>query len=315
MTGGSTGLAKRLQRPIVTWEVSAQQEAKVFDLSPSDRFAVLGSPAHSLWTYVTFRAQQLGGAFTGLQSITAGDVDQLQSDRVTVLYGLPELVVALGRRLTRSNKTLLDVRRVLVGGGPLPADLSIEALRGAFPRATFWCFYGAAETSFIGYAELGKAYHPFPTVELSIGGDGVIWVKSPMTITPEDWVNTGDLGRWVVPDQSFEVLGRAARQIRIRGKTFAVEPVEKFLSMQLQNQKLALLRAQQGHLCCIWGAGPATSGHLPTMAELNDLIRQAQPDFPLVRRIQTLPTSDWPQTPSGKTDWAALQTMASGLLI
>jgi long-chain acyl-CoA synthetase len=302
MTGGSTGLPKRLQRPIVTWEVSAQLEAKVFDLSPSDRFAVLGSPAHSLWAYGQFRAQQVGGAFTGLQSV---------ADRVTVLYGLPELVAALARRLQRSSRTLLDVRRVLLGGGPLPPNVSIEALLGAFPRATFWCFYGAAQTSFIGYAELGMPYRPFPDVDMEIAEDGVIWVKSPMTTTPDDWINTGDVGRWVKPGSSFKVLGRAARQLRIKGRTYVVEPVEQFLAAQLAHPKLALLPDRLGHLCCMWGCDQADSFHLPTIAQVNALIGQIQPGFPLVRRVHFISNPDWPQTPSGKTDWVALQAMAS----
>ena len=311
MTGGSTGDAKPLVRPANTWRASAQIESTVFDLSSADRYAVLGSPAHSLWAYVAFRSQQAGSVFIGLQSIGAPEMARLQSEDITVLYGLPELVMVLARRLVRSHASLPRLRRVLMGGGPPPPGLSVEELRQAFPVATCWSFYGAAETSFIAYAALGEPYQAFPGVDIRMGDDQLIWVKSPMTITPEAWVNTGDLGQWLDTQKSFMVLGRAVRQLQIKGKKFPVEQMEQFLSECLKTQRLALVSDSHGHPCCLLVDDPVPSSGAPTAQRINDLIRGQQPGFPLIRRVEVLDQANWPLTSSGKTNWRALQGIAS----
>jgi len=306
LSGGSTGNPKRLSRSIQSWIHSARLEATVFGLGPTDSFAVLGDPDHSLWAYAQFRAKLIGREFLGLRKPDEPNLTQLQSSRSTVLYGVPELVLSVVRRLAKSHKTLPSIRRILLGGGVLPSRAPLDLIQRVFPKAETWMFYGSAEASFIGYAAPGQPYIAFPDVELDIRDDKSIWVRSPMTVSPGVWVNTGDLGCWVESGR-FEIIGRVSRQLQLKGKKYLTEPMEHRLSTRLDLDRVALLQDRSGHVCFIYTrSGLAADLPDPTLVRVNQLIRECDPDFPLVRRIQTLAFGQWPLTGSGKTNWQSL---------
>ncbi len=306
LSGGSTGKPKRLSRSIQSWIHSAKIEASVFGLDPTDRFAVLGNPDHSLWAYAQFRAELINTEFLGLRKPDEPNLIKLQSSQSTVLYGVPELVLSVARRLAQSRKTLPGIRRILLGGGSLPPRAPLDLIQRVFPKAETWMFYGSAEASFIGHAALGQPYIAFPDVELDIRDDKSIWVRSSMTVSPSAWVNTGDLGCWVESGR-FEIIGRVSRQLQVKGKKYLTEPMEHRLSTRLDLDRVALLQDRSGHVCCICArSGPALEFPDPTLARVNQVIRECDPDFPLVRRIQTLAFGAWPLTGSGKTNWQAL---------
>lgn len=355
-SGGSTGVPKQLRRPIETWVTSAHLEAQAFDLSAQDRFAVLGSPSHSLWGYVHFRAAQLAAPCVGLSApdIAAWSASALQQWNAvapTVLYGVPELVITFARQLQRHAQPALDVRMLLLGGGPVSPSFPADLMRSIFPHAGLWSFYGTAETSFIAYQRLDLANkgseHPesqgraqgilagqstqpgsvpsealpfvlFPSVELDIRGEadsseiGEIWVRSPMNITPQEWVSTGDLGRWADGGR-FYLLGRAARQLVVKGEKHLVEPIEQTLMQRFGLAHVALLANSEGRVCCLVAgcSGEAgASGSVPVLGPSPEQVKAAcrdhDPSFPGVRRVITLTAKDWPITSAGKTDFSAL---------
>ena len=362
-SGGSTGAPKTLRRPIETWVASAQLEAQAFGLSAQDRFAVLGSPSHSLWGYVHFRAAQLAAPCVGLSASdvsvwSASALQKWNAVAPTVLYGVPELVATFARQLQRYAHAL-DVRMLLLGGGPVLPSFAMSLMRSIFPNASFWSFYGTAETSFVGYRRLdlddqdspstggkrpaevsqsAKLDHSgarsrevlpfvlFPSVDLDIraepdGGDvGEIWVRSPMTITPEAWVNTGDLGR-SVDGGGLQLLGRATRQLVVKGKKHLVEPIEQALMKRFCLARVALLANSQGQVCCLTvscsgeaGAGADRSApvHGLSLEQVNAACRDHDPAFPGVRRVITLAAKDWPITRAGKTNFVALREILEG---
>jgi long-chain acyl-CoA synthetase len=324
-SGGSTGEPKQLRRPIETWVTSAQMEGQAFGLSAQDRFAVLGSEHHSLWDYVHFRAEQLAAPCVGLtvSEIAAWSPrspHQWNAVSPTVLYGVPELVVTLARQLQRYAQPALNVRMLLLGGGPVSPSFPMSLMQPIFPSASFLSFYGTAETSFIGYRRLeAPTYALFPAVELDIraerdgGGIGEIWVRSPMTITPEAWVNTGDLGSWADGGR-LHLLGRANRQLVVKGEKHLVEPLEEALMRQFGLERVALLANSQGQVCCLiadcsgeTGVGGPESAHELSLKQVNAAYRDHAPNFPGVRRVIMLTSKEWPNTLAGKTDFVALR--------
>jgi long-chain acyl-CoA synthetase len=322
-SGGSTGTPKLLLRPAQTWVQSAKVEAQVFGLTAQDRFAVVGSERHSLWGYAHFRAAQLGAPCLGiptpvLLSMDAAFLSQWEAAAPTVLYGVPELVAMAARRLHRHSQTAASVGFILLGGGPILPTLPMALLLSVFPRASVWSFYGTAETSFVGHGRPEDLYEPFPTVEVEIRGEGDIWVKSPMTISPKEWVKTGDLGRWADGGR-FQVLGRAARQLVIRGDKHVVEPLEQALMQRFDLARVALLANSQGQVCCLvagcsgetWEGGPEPA-HGLSLEQVNAACRDHDPGFPGVRRVITLAAKAWPTTPAGKTNFVALQVFLEG---
>ncbi len=278
----------------------------------------------------------------------------------TVLYGVPELVATFARQLQRHAQPVLSVRMLLLGGGPVSPSFPMSLMQSIFPNASLWSFYGTAETSFIGFrrldlgdqdsppaggrrpAQVSQSAKPdlsgarsrevlpfvlFPSVELDIrvepdGDDvGEIWVRSPMTIAPEKWVGTGDLGRWA-PSGRFCLLGRAARQLVIKGEKYLVEPIEQALMQRSDLARVALLANSQGQVCCVsvgcsveaeGGADRSATAHGLSLERVNAACRDHDPGFPGVRRVITLAAKDWPITPAGKTNFVALREILEGV--
>jgi len=306
-----------------TWVKSAEVEAQAFGLTAQDRFAVLGSELHSLWRYAHFRAELVGAPCVGVpaQSIYSLRVETLQqwdAQAPTVLYGVPELVATFARLMQRQRRAAPSVRLMLLGGGPVSPVFPMELVASVFPAASLWGFYGTAETSFVGYwqfrgtrehGHLQEAYQPFPSVEVDIrvegdtGEVGEIWVKSPMTITPEAWVNTGDRGQRA-SDGGFRVLGRANRQLVIKGEKHLVEPVEEALMRQFGLERLALLADDLGQVCCLM---VSSGGEALSLEQVNEAMRSLDSTLPGVRRVIALRAEDWPSTQAGKTNFLALQ--------
>jgi acyl-CoA synthetase (AMP-forming)/AMP-acid ligase II len=207
----------------------------------------------------------------------------------------------------------------------------VAKVQAAFPNAQIWSFYGSAEASFIGYAALGSPYRAFPTVRVTIREAGEIWVESPMTITANQPMFTGDLGEWASKD-SFHVLGRSGRQLVIKGEKYAVEPLEQALMSKFGVSRLALMCNQRGQVICIATRARGSAQDVATSEvdvdhglstskcafpelscqQLNEVLRAVQPGFSGVRRIVLLDATDWPLTSAYKVDFLALQRLAEG---
>ena len=335
-SGGSTGEPKQLARPLHTWLHSAEVESGVFSITPEDRFSAMCSPRHSLWAYAAFRAQCLGASFLGISpEVILRNSSNLQARwraaAPSVVYGVPELVATAATQFYRRSYVAASVRIVLLGGGPVPSCFPVAKVQAAFPNAQIWSFYGSAEASFIGYAALGSPYRAFPTVQVTIREAGEIWVESPMTITANQPMFTGDLGEWA-SECSFRVLGRAARQLVIHGEKHAVEPLEQALMSQFGVSQLVLMGNQWGQVICIAARArgraqdvttsevdvnhglSASQSAFPQFScqHLNEVLRAIRPGFPGVRRIVLLDAADWPLTSTYKTDFWALQRLAKG---
>jgi len=287
---------------------SADVEEDVFGLKPDERFTVLGSPSHSLWSYVQFRADRLGASFLGIENPTLGALRRWNTFAPNVVYAVPELLSIAAAQLHREGSVHPSVRVVLLGGGPMSSTFPVDRVRSVFPAATLWSFYGAAETSFIGYGGLGEAYRPFPSVEVDLRGEGRIWVRSPMTISPADWIDTGDLGQWSDPPR-FVVLGRGTRQLVVKGKKFAVEPQEQELVRAFGLVHAALICDESGRICCLVAGAPEGLG----LKQVNATLQAGNPLFPLARRLVAIEHDDWPGSSSGKTNFAALQPLIDRL--
>src|SRR5215218_3233729 len=131
------------------------------------------------------------------------DVDRiaasLEGDGVTLI----SLVTTQLVRLLEAGVDLLPLRAVLVGGGPVPAEVLSEALgRGATVVQTYGLTEAASQVTTLSPEEaqrrMGSAGRPLLTTHLRIQ-DGEILIQGP-TVAPgvadeDGWLHTGDLGR------------------------------------------------------------------------------------------------------------------------
>jgi o-succinylbenzoate---CoA ligase len=164
------------------------------------------------------------------------DVDRvassLEGDGVTVI----SLVATQLARLLEAGIDLLPLRAVLLGGGPVPADVLEEAIgRGATVVQTYGLTETASQVTTLAPAEaerhLGSAGRPLLTTHLRIQ-DGEILVQGP-TVAPgvadeDGWLHTGDLGR-IDEDGFLYVTGRLGDVIVTGGETVSPTEVEEVL--------------------------------------------------------------------------------------
>ncbi len=293
LTGGSTGVPRRVVRSVDSWVASFAVNAGLFGIGPGVRVAVLGRLSHSLALYGALEGVHLGAEVHLLDGVRPDRAAAAVRDRgVEVIYGTPAQL----RMLVDAGVAWPDVVHVIMGGSKLDAGLR-AALGG---RATE--FYGAAETSFITLADAdtpeGSVGRAYPGVEIDVR-EGVIWVRSPYTAVA-GWVSVGEMGRL---DGGYLFLsGRAGRMVTIADQNVFPEEIEAFLGGLPGVRNVAVIprpdRARGHVIEAVMQGDPAQTGAimLAARARLGPLLAP--------RAIRWV--AEWPVLASGKTDLAAL---------
>jgi o-succinylbenzoate---CoA ligase len=220
---------------------------------------------------------------------------------------LVSLVPAMLRRLLAAGDEAARFRRVLLGGGPVPADLADGAAgRGVGLVRT----YGLTET-FGGMVHDG---HPLDGAEVRIGGDpeGEVLVRGPMLFRryrgdpgrtaaalSDGWLATGDLGR-LGPGGRLTVLGRADDLVISGGVNVHPDEVEAVLATHPAVAEAAVAGRPDPE----WGSRvtafvvPRDPASPPTLAELRAFTRERLAAAKAPRELVLVPAL--PRSPSGK---------------
>jgi O-succinylbenzoic acid--CoA ligase len=219
---------------------------------------------------------------------------------------LVSLVPAMLRRLLAVGGEAARFRRVLLGGGPVPADLIAEAVgRGVGLVRT----YGLTET-FGGMVHDG---HPLDGAQLRIADpEGEVLVRGPMlfrryrgnqgrtaAVLRDGWLRTGDLGR-VGPDGRLAVLGRRDDLVISGGVNVHPDEVEAVLATHPGVAEAAVTGRPDPE----WGQRvaafvvPRDPASPPTLAELRAFTRRRLAAAKAPRELVLVPAL--PRGPSGK---------------
>jgi amino acid adenylation domain-containing protein len=343
-TSGSTGMPKAVlgrHGPLthfIPWLRSAWQ------LGPEDRFSMASGLAHDPLHRDVFTPLQLGAAVCVPRPDDAATPGRLAAWMREAGVTVAHLTPALGRVLTEGAPPRLDaLRRVFLVGDVL-TRYDVERLRGLAPGVTVVNYYGSTETQravgfFVPPAAGGREVVPLgrgiPGVSLlvvnragalaGVGEPGEVFLRSPHlaagylhdeALTRERFVpnpltgadrayRTGDLGRYL-PDGAVEPLGRADRQVKVRG--FRVEPgeVEAVLARHPAVGEAVVLPydAAPGDLRLAAYVVPAHAARPPAPAELRAAAAEQLPDYMVPAAWVLLDAL--PLTPNGKLDRAAL---------
>jgi o-succinylbenzoate---CoA ligase len=221
-TSGTGGLPKLVELDAAAVGAAARAVSAALEAGPGDRWLCCLPPHGVAGLAIVARAWH-GGLPVEVH-------ERFDPDRVSEAAGratLVSLVPAMLPRLRAAGAELGRFRRVLLGGGPIPAELT----GGPLVRT-----YGLTET-FGGVVHDG---HPLEGVELRIDGGsegGEILLRGPMLFRGyrDDpartaaalrggWLRTGDLGRLVPASRRLVVLGRLDDLIVTGGVN--VHPVE-----------------------------------------------------------------------------------------
>ena len=150
----------------------------------------------------------------------------LREGDITLVSLVPTM---LARILDAGGRPGPRLRRVLLGGGPVPPALMRRAADAGFPVSQTYGLTEACSTVTLAEpGDLETAGRPLPGTGLTVAADGEILVSGP-TVTGEGAaLRTGDLGR-LDDEGRLTVIGRKSDTIVTGGENVAPAEVEAVL--------------------------------------------------------------------------------------
>lgn len=307
LTGGTSGAPRRISRTAASWQASFAVNARLFDIGPGTRTAILGRLVHSLALYGALESLSLGAQL----HILSGLSPRAQGAAlvgIDLLYATPAQL----RLILESPGPDLALRTLVVGGSKLD-----PALRAAWGQRAPACrireFYGAAEASFITLADEttpeASVGRPYPGVSLRIE-DGEILIQSPYLFTGyasdpgsarwrDGWLALGERG--TLQDGFLYLHGRTSRMVKIADQATYPEEIESFLQALPGVTRAAVTPVPDAL------RGVRLVAHVMGEAGDDMLLRALRQAFgPLKAPRDIRRPSIWPLLPSGKTDLSAL---------
>lgn len=226
----------------------------------------------------------------------------LESDRVTLI----SLVATQLSRLLDADADIAAPRAILLGGGPLPAELLEEANgRGATVVQTYGMTETTSQVATLAPGDarrkLGSAGRPLLTAEVRIEDDEIL-VRGP-TVAPgsigeDGWLHTGDLGRF--DDEGFlYVTGRRSETIVTGGENVMPAEVEAVLLRHPAVAEAAVFaRPDPEWQEAVTAIVVLDDGARATEAELREHCSASLARFKVPKRIEF--AASLPRTPAGK---------------
>ena len=256
-TSGTTGKPKGALLTHAGMMMCARETASRLALRTGDRWTSIIPLFHCAGCILNIQgALQVGGAYVGQPAFEPEALFALvQSERCTVLSGVPTSYLAMLRHPARSRYDLSSLRTGTCGGADANPDVLVACAR-AFPMPGLAQVYGQTESSTLITASahdeperFRTAGRALPGYELRVadpqtgavlpsGQIGEVQGRGPMvmlgyhdnpdatreTITAEGWLRTGDLG-YLEPSGHLVIAGGRLRDMIIRGAE-NIYPVE-----------------------------------------------------------------------------------------
>ena len=271
--------------------------------------AVLGADPGERWLCVMPLAHVGGLMMLVRGAATAGtivlepppfDADRvaraLREDDITLTSLVPTM---LARVLDAGGRPGPRLRRVLLGGGPVPPGLVRRAVEAGFPISQTYGLTEACSTVTVAEpGDLATAGRPLPGLGVSIATDGEIFVNGPTVFGEWDTLRTGDVGR-LDDEGRLTVIGRKSDTIVTGGENVAPAEVEAVLEEHPQVAEAGVFARTHP----VWGeavtARVVPSGEVaPTADELHAYCSERLAGYKVPKAFEL--AKRLPRTPSGK---------------
>jgi O-succinylbenzoic acid--CoA ligase len=227
-TSGSTGEPRPVELTFGNIRANARGVAQAMDLRGDERWLCPLPLAHVGGLMVLLRSALM--ATTAVLAPPPFDpaavAERLHDGGITVASLVP---AQLQRLLDAGATPGPALRRVLLGGGPMPRALLSRARAAGFPVCPSYGLTQACSTVTVGEpGDLDTAGRALPGVGVAIAGDGEILV-SGATVSALGSLRTGDLGRLDERGRLI-VTGRKGDVIVTGGENVAPAEVEAVLA-------------------------------------------------------------------------------------
>ena len=229
-TSGSTGTPKNIVVEKERMMQSAITTCSALGLKQGNK-ALLCLPVR----YIAGKMMVVRSLVAGLDLYTvAPDGRPLATIPNDLIFDFAAMVPLQVFNSLSDSKSKLDViKNCIIGGAAI--DPELEKKVAALPNA-WYSTYGMTETlSHIALRRLNgpvrsETYSPVSNVNISLSEEGTLVIDAPL-ICPETIV-TNDIAR-ILPDGSFEILGRKDNVINSGGIKLQTEQIERKLSQIL----------------------------------------------------------------------------------
>jgi uncharacterized membrane protein/acyl-CoA synthetase (AMP-forming)/AMP-acid ligase II/3-hydroxymyristoyl/3-hydroxydecanoyl-(acyl carrier protein) dehydratase len=224
-TSGSTGKPKAVEKRLFQLEAEVEVLQSLFGKGPQATFLSTVSHHHLYALLYSLLWPVCGGFNLDRHTFTYwGDVLR-KSKAGDFLISSP---AHLGRFSLLEECTPIAFRSVFSSGALLSYEAAVESKKylGSFPFEV----YGSTETGGIAFRQQTQPEIPwkrFSCVEISSSQEGKLRVKSPY-LAGSEFYQTEDLIHWVDQNtqESFHLLGRADRIVKVEGKRVSLVEVE-----------------------------------------------------------------------------------------
>ncbi|MDF3128955.1 AMP-binding protein [Kiritimatiellaeota bacterium B1221] len=216
-TSGSSGQPKLISHSLENHLLSAESANRHAPLGPGDRWRSSLPFYHVGGLAIVFRCVLAGAAMVFSDEVAVTHLSLVPTQLIRMMRGgIPK-----------------GLKRILLGGAPLPQSLIEDAQARGLPIAAS---YGMTETaSQIAATPPGEkvqgAGRVMSHAEVKISEEGEIWVRggsvSKACLQSDGWLHTGDKGR--LEDGMLFVEGRMDRQFISGGENIQPEQIEKAL--------------------------------------------------------------------------------------
>jgi o-succinylbenzoate---CoA ligase len=309
-TSGTTGRPRSVGLTYGNHLWSAVGSAFNLGVDPSDRWLCCLPFHHVGGLSIVMRSVIYGTGVVIQRGFDPGRLDSaLEYEDVTLI----SLVATQLVRLLDSGIDISRPRVVLVGGGPVPAEVLEEAAdRGASVVQTYGLTEASSQVTTLSPGDarrkLGSAGRPLLTTHLRIQ-DGEILVQGP-TVAPgfadeDGWLHTGDLG--TIDDEGFlYVVDRLGDVIVSGGEKVAPAEVEAVLRRHPDVADAAAVgRADREWQEAVTAIVVLREGASASAKELRAHCAQALTGYKVPKRFEFV--SELPRTESGKVLRRALR--------
>ena len=336
-TSGSTGMPKGFRRHHRSWTESFRICVETFGPDAASGILSPGRSSHSLFLFGMLLGVWTGAGVVIQDKFSASRaLDILRQGHTPCLIAVPSQLIVMIELAARQAIAPIEATRLIMISGARWARHRTAELQALFPQARIIEFYGASETSFIGWMEADVSAppqvvgRPFGHVEIDIrdasapDGSGLIFVRSPMlfmdymgaktnvmadataAIRDGDWLSVRDMGHMDAQGRLC-LAGRQNRMITTQGKNLFPEELESVLTTHPGIAKASVqgvadtLRGMK--VVAVVQLDSACTDELHA-ADISAWCRAKLEAYKVPKRY--LVCDNWPLTASGKTDHPAL---------
>ena len=271
-----------------------QLQADVAGLTSQDSVLTVVPMFHANAWGLPFSVPAVGGKLVlpGRQSDGAALARLIVDEQVTIGVGVPTVWLGLMDYLDQAETDVPTLKRIMVGGAPMPPALMERIERRGIRVQTTW---GMTEISPLGTATplAEKAKAPFTSGRPAIGIDlmltdaageplaqqrdaeGHLWVRGPSVVeryldqtepaTRDGWFDTGDLAR-IDASGTLSIVGRSKDLIKSGGEWINPAEIEAIVSAHPDVSMAAVIGREHPK----WGERPVLVVEIRRGVEISD---------------------------------------------